>query len=252
MIILKTPDEIQKMTKANRIVGEVLLQLREVIKPGITTDDLDKLANEWIRQKGGIPTFIGYKGYPKSLCTSVNEEVVHGIPGNKILKEGDIIGMDCGVTCDGYVGDSAVTVGVGKISDEAQRLLTVTSESLNKALELVVDGNRIGDLGYAVQTHAESHGYSIVTDFVGHGIGRRMHEDPQVPNYGQKGNGPRIKVGMVLAIEPMVNVGTHEVKVLKDGWTVITMDGKLSAHFEHSVACTPQGPLVLSRIEGSH
>lgn len=248
MIILKSPAEIEKMAKANRIVAEVLLKLKEVVAPGITTDDLDRIAEEHIRKRGGIPTFIGYHGYPKSLCTSVNEEVVHGIPGPKELKEGDIIGIDCGVTFEGFVGDSAVTVPVGKVSDEAEKIMRITRECLDRAIEQVVDGNRIGDIGFAVSSHAEANGYSVVRDFVGHGIGRQMHEEPQVPNFGVKGTGPRIKVGMVVAIEPMINVGTHEVEVLADQWTVVTKDRKLSAHFEHSIACTPDGPRVLSRI----
>ncbi|MDO8519974.1 MAG: type I methionyl aminopeptidase [Deltaproteobacteria bacterium] len=246
MIILKSPDEIEKMRRANQIVAQVLLKLKESVAPGITTDDLDRIAEEKIRKMGGIPTFIGYRGYPKSLCTSVNEEVVHGIPGKKVLKEGDIIGLDCGVTLDGFVGDSAITVGVGKVSGEAQKLMRVTEESLKLAIEMVREGNRIGDIGHAVSTHAISHGYSVVRDFVGHGIGRMMHEEPQVPNYGKPGMGPRIKVGMVVAIEPMINIGTHEVEVLADKWTVVTKDKKLSAHFEHSIACTEKGPVVLS------
>lgn len=248
MIILKSPDEIEKMAKANQIVAQVLLKLKEVVAPGMTTNDLDKMAEEIIRRAGGIPTFIGYRGYPKSLCTSINEEVVHGIPSDRTLLEGDIVGIDCGVTYEGFVGDSAVTVPVGKISPEAEKLLQVTKESLDKGIEMVVEGNRIGDIGYAVQSYAESHGYSVVRDFVGHGIGRRMHEEPQVPNFGKKGTGPRIKVGMVLAIEPMVNKGTWEVQVLEDKWTVVTKDRQLSAHFEHSIACTDKGPRVLSQI----
>ena len=247
MIILKSKDEINKMEKANQIVAHVLSKLSEVVAPGITTNDLDRIAEELIRKKGGIPTFIGYRGYPKSLCLSVNEEVVHGIPGKKVLKEGDIVGIDCGVTYDGFVGDSALTVGVGTVSEEAKNLMRVTEESLQKAITQVVEGNRIGDIGFAVQSHAEKNGYSVVRDFIGHGIGRQMHEEPQVPNYGVKGTGPRIKVGMVLAIEPMVNMGTHEVEVLADGWTVVTKDKKWSAHFEHSIACTDTGPVVLSR-----
>ncbi len=248
MIILKSPQEIDQMAKAGRIVGEVLLKLKEEVAPGITTDDLDRIAEEMIRKKGGIPTFIGYRGYPKSLCTSVNEQVVHGIPSNLVLKEGDIVGIDLGVTFGGYVGDSAVTVPVGVIQPEAEKLLKVTQESLEKGIEQVVDGKRLGDIGYAVQSHAEAAGFSVVRDFVGHGIGRAMHEEPQVPNFGKPGTGPRIKVGMVLAIEPMVNVGTPEVLTLSDGWTVVTKDRKLSAHFEHTIACTADGPRVLTRL----
>lgn len=249
MIILKSPQELQTMYRAGQIVGEVLLKLAEEVKPGITTHDLNRIAEELIRKKGGVPTFIGYRGYPKSLCTSVNDEVVHGIPGPRILKEGDIIGIDCGVTFEGFVGDSALTVPVGKISPASEKLLRVTRESLDLGLAQVVDGNRIGDIGEAVQRHAESHGYSVVRDFVGHGIGRTMHEEPAVPNFGKKESGPRIKAGMVVAIEPMVNVGGLEVEVLKDGWTVVTTDHQLSAHFEHTVACTDKGPWVLTRID---
>ncbi len=248
MIILKSPEEIEYLAAANQVVGEVLALLKEQVKAGMTTDDLDRLANEGIRKRGAIPTFIGYRGYPKSLCTSINEEVVHGIPGSKRLNEGDIIGIDCGATYKGFVGDSAVTVAIGKVSDEASRLIRVTEECLNLGIEQIRAGNRIGDIGHAVQVHAESHGYAVVRDFVGHGIGRQMHEEPQVPNYGKPGTGPRIKVGMVLAVEPMINQGTYEVEVLADQWTVVTKDRQLSAHFEHSIACTENGPRVLSRV----
>lgn len=248
MIYLKSPEEINKMATAAKIVAEVLLKLKETVSPGITTGDLDRIAAETIKAKGGIATFVGYRGFPKSLCTSVNEEVVHGIPGKKVLNDGDIIGIDLGVTCNGYVGDSAITVPVGRIAPDVEKLLTVTRESLEKALALVIDGNRIGDLGFAVQSHAEGNGFSVVRDFVGHGIGRNMHEEPQIPNYGRPGTGPRIKNGMVFAIEPMVNMGTEDVEVLKDGWTVVTKDKKWSAHFEHTVACTPEGPRILTKI----
>lgn len=234
------------MARANGIVAFVLSKLMEEVKPGITTDDLDYMAEEMIRKKGGIPTFIGYRGFPKSICTSVNEQVVHGIPGKRILCEGDIIGLDCGVTLDGFVGDSAVTVPVGQVTALALQLMKVTKECLDRAIDQVREGRRIGDIGAVVLEHAEAHGYSVVKDFVGHGIGRVMHEEPQVPNYGEKGSGHRIKVGMVLALEPMINVGTHEVETLEDKWTVVTRDKKLSAHFEHSVACTREGPRVLS------
>lgn len=248
MIVLKSAEEIEKMAKAGRIVAEVLLKLKEEVAPGITTNDLDRMANELIKKKGALPTFVGYRGYPKSICTSVNEEVVHGIPGDRVLVEGDIVGIDCGATCDGFVGDSAMTLPVGTVSEEALRLMRVTEEALAKALGQVKDGSRLGDIGHAVQTIAEGNGFSVVRDFVGHGIGRVMHEDPQVPNYGEAGTGPRIKVGMVLAIEPMINLGRAEVQVLADKWTVVTRDRKLSAHFEHTVACTDQGPRVLTRL----
>jgi len=248
MIILKSQAEIERMARAGRIVAEVLLKLKESVSPGITTNDLDRIAEEEIRRQGAIPTFIGYHGFPKSLCTSINDEIVHGIPGNRVLNEGDIIGIDCGVTFDGFVGDSAISLPVGKVSAEAQKLMDVTRESLDKAIEQVVDGNRLGDIGHAVQSHAESFGYSVVRDYVGHGIGRAMHEDPQVPNFGKPGTGLRIKAGMVFAIEPMVNIGGYDAKVLEDGWTVVTKDGSLSAHFEHTIACTEKGPRVLTKI----
>ncbi|MBI4411452.1 MAG: type I methionyl aminopeptidase [Deltaproteobacteria bacterium] len=248
MIILKSRDEIRKMALASRIVGEVLLKLKEATAPGITTDDLNRMADEMIRQKKGVPTFIGYRGYPKALCTSVNEEVVHGIPGKRVLKEGDIIGIDLGVTFEGFVGDSAITVLVGKVSAEVERLVRVTAESLDRAIEMVRVDARLGDVGFAVQSHAEANGFSVVRDFVGHGIGRNMHEEPQVPNFGKPGTGLRIQEGMVLAIEPMVNMGTWETEILKDGWTVVTKDRKWSAHFEHTVACTAEGPIVLTRV----
>ena len=235
------------MEKASRIVGEVLLKLKEAVVPGMTTDDLNRIADALIRRKGGVPTFIGYRGFPKALCTSVNEEVVHGIPGRRLLNEGDIIGFDLGVTVDGFVGDAAITVPVGKVSAEVEKLVRVTSESLDRAVEMVWPGKRLGDIGFAVSSHAEAHGFSVVRDFVGHGIGRNMHEEPQVPNFGKPGTGLRIQEGMVLAIEPMVNMGTYEVEVLKDGWTVVTKDRKWSAHFEHTVACTAEGPQVLTR-----
>ena len=248
MIVLKSADEIEKMAKAGRIVAEVLLKLKEKVAPGITTDDLDRMANELIKKRGALPTFVGYRGYPKSICTSVNEEVVHGIPGDRVLASGDIVGIDCGATCDGFVGDSAMTLPVGEVSEEATRLMRVTEEALAKAIEVVREGKRLGDIGCAVSSHAEGNGFSVVRDFVGHGIGRVMHEDPQVPNYGAADSGLRIKVGMVLAIEPMVNLGGSEVEVLADKWTVVTKDRKLSAHFEHTIACTDTGPRVLTRI----
>lgn len=248
MIILKSSDEIEIMAQANRIVAEVLAMMTGIVRPGVTTDDLNEAAHQHIVNRGGVPTFIGYRGYPKALCTSVNEQVVHGIPSGQVLQAGDIVGVDCGVTYQGFVGDSAVTLPVGKISDEAQLLIDTTRECLMLGIEQVVEGRRIGDIGYAIQTHAEARGYSIVRDFVGHGIGRQMHEEPQVTNYGTPGTGPRIKNGMVFAIEPMLNCGTFEVQVLDDQWTVVTKDGRLSAHFEHSVACTPNGPRILSLL----
>lgn len=246
MIILKSRDEIEKMAKANKIVASVLSKLEEEIAPGITTIDLDRIAHEMIVKSGGRPSFLGYRGYPKSICTSINEEVVHGIPGKRVLEEGDIVSIDCGVTLDGFIGDSAITVAVGSVSSDVQKLLQVTDECLARGVDKIREGLRIGDIGNAIQTHAESHGYSVVRDFVGHGIGRQMHEEPQVFNFGEPGTGPRIQVGMVLALEPMVNMGGYEVEVLEDKWTVVTKDRKPSAHFEHSVACTEKGPWVLS------
>lgn len=249
MIIIKSMDEINVMRKVNAIVAEVLLRLKEMVAPGITTEDLDRLAKELIESKGAIPTFKGYMGYPKHLCTSINDEIVHGIPSSeRVLSEGDIIGIDCGATFGGYVGDSAITCPVGKISPEATKLLAITEEALYKGIAKATPEGRLYDISAAVQEHAESHGYSIVRDFVGHGIGRQMHEDPQVPNYGKAGTGIKLRPGLVLALEPMVNMGGPEVRILDDGWTAVTADGHLSAHFEHSVVITEKGPEILSRI----
>lgn len=246
MVILKNPDEIEKARASNRIVAEVLNVLREKVKPGVTTRELDKVAEDITRKRGAKPAFKGYRGYPYSLCTSVNEEVVHGMPSNRVLMEGDLIGLDFGVFFEGFCGDSAITLPVGRVSEEAERLMRVTEQSLYAAISQAKDGNRLGDISAAVQETAESAGYSVVRDFVGHGIGKDMHEEPQIPNYGKKGRGMELKRGMILAIEPMVNAGKYKVKVLSDGWTVITADGSLSAHFEHSVAITDNGPEILS------
>jgi methionyl aminopeptidase len=247
MIILKTPQEIALIAKASRVVALTIAFLRERVKPGITTADLDRLAEEFIVREGARPAFKGYRGYPATLCTSVNEEVVHGIPSSrKRLNEGDIIGVDVGAVVEGYYGDAAVTLPVGAISDEAARLIRVTEASLAAGLAQVKVGNRLSDVSHAIQVVAEDEGYSVVTDFVGHGIGRNLHEDPQVPNFGRPGEGPRLKEGLVLAIEPMVNVGRSAVEVLSDRWTVVTKDGSLSAHFEHTIALTPDGPQVLT------
>lgn len=236
------------MRHAGRIVAEVLEVLGEAAVPGTTLDDLDRIAAGLIKKHGAESSFLGYRGYPKVLCASVNEVVVHGIPGDRVLLEGDIVGLDFGVHINGFHGDAARTFGVGKISPERQRLIDVTRESLERATQAAFDGNRLGDIGAAVQTYVEAEGYSVVQDFVGHGIGRMMHEEPQVPNYGQAGRGRRLKTGMVLALEPMVNVGTWKVDVLEDGWTVVTQDGKDSAHFENTVALTARGPEVLTRL----
>lgn len=249
MIILKTPDEIAVMAKASRVVAEALAVLKNTVKPGITTDELDRLAESEICARGAIPAFKGYRNYPKTLCASVNEQVVHGIPSKRTLKEGDIVGLDLGAIVGGFYGDSAVTVAVGRIEEKAAALVRITEESLALAIEQARVGNRLSDISHAVQRHVEAAGYSVVTEFVGHGIGRQLHEEPQVPNYGKPGQGPRLQAGMVLAIEPMVNMGGSAVRVLDDRWTAVTADGSLSAHFEHTIAIQPSGPaLVLSRL----
>jgi len=249
MIILKTPDEIAVMAKASRVVAEALAVLKDAVKPGVTTDELDRLAESEIRARGAIPAFKGYRNYPKTLCASVNEQVVHGIPSKRALKEGDIVGLDLGAIVGGFYGDSAITVGVGRIDEKTAALVRVTEESLSLAIEQAQVGNRLSDISHAVQRHVEAAGYSVVTEFVGHGIGRQLHEEPQVPNYGKPGQGPRLQAGMVLAIEPMVNMGGSAVRVLDDRWTAVTVDGSLSAHFEHTIAIQPSGPaIVLSRV----
>jgi methionyl aminopeptidase len=248
MVILKQPDEIDKARVSNRIVAEALSVLREKVRPGVTTRELDKIAEGVAEKRGAKPAFKGYRGYPYSLCTSVNEEVVHGMPSNRVLVEGDIIGLDFGVCYQGLYGDAAITLPVGRVSEQAARLMQVTQQSLYSAIDQACDGNRLGDISAAVQETAEAAGYSIVRDFVGHGIGKSMHEEPQIPNFGKKGRGIELKKGMILAIEPMVNAGKYRVRILSDGWTVITEDGSLSAHFEHSVAITDNGPEILSTL----
>jgi methionyl aminopeptidase len=249
MIILKTPDEIAVMAKASKVVAEALAVLKSAVKPGITTDELDRLAESEIRARGAMPAFKGYRNYPKTLCASVNEQVVHGIPSKRVLKEGDIVGLDLGAIVGGFYGDSAVTVAVGRIDEKTAALVRITEESLALAIEQARVGNRLSDISHAVQRHVEAAGYSVVTEFVGHGIGRQLHEEPQVPNYGKPGQGPRLQAGMVLAIEPMVNMGGAAVRVLDDRWTAVTVDGSLSAHFEHTIAIQPSGPaLVLSQL----
>lgn len=245
---MKSRREIEKMKKSNALVAAILEELRKKIKPGVKTIELDRLSEEMALKKGARPAFKGYRGYPYSLCTSVNSEVVHGMPSERELKEGDIISLDFGILHGGYYGDAAVTVPVGQITPAAKRLLAVTEEALYRGIAEARAGNRIGDISAAIQGHAEAAGFSVVRDLVGHGIGRSLHEDPQVPNYGTSGRGIELKTGMVFAIEPMVNEGTYRVDVLRDGWTVVTADGKLSAHFEHSVAITENGPVILSRI----
>lgn len=249
MIVLKTPEEVAVMAQASKVVAEVLEILRRAVRPGVTTDELDKLAESEIKLRGGQPAFKGYRGYPKTLCASVNDQVVHGIPSKRALKQGDIVGLDLGAIVGGFYGDSAVTVPVGAIEDRTAMLVRVTEEALALGIEQAVVGNRLSDISHAVQQHVESAGYSVVTEFVGHGIGRQLHEEPQVPNYGRPGQGPRLTPGMVLAIEPMVNMGGASVKVLEDRWTAVTADGSLSAHFEHTIAIQPTGPAwVLSKL----
>ena len=240
------------MRRANVIVAEVLQELKKRVAPGVTTLELDAIAEEFTLKKNAMPAFKGYnvagRIYPRCLCASVNDEIVHGIPSNRALREGDIIGLDYGVIYEGFYGDSAITVGVGKVSEEAQRLMDVTEQSLYRGIEELVDGKRLGDLGAVVQRIAESAGYSVVRAFVGHGIGKKLHEEPPVPNYGEPDRGLRLKEGMVLAIEPMVNAGSYEVEIKEDGWTAVTKDGRLAAHFEHSVAITKNGPYILSQL----
>jgi methionyl aminopeptidase len=252
VISLKSAREIEIMKRANLIVAEVLQELKRQVAPGVTTLDLDAIAEAMTLKKGAVPAFKGYnvagRIYPRCLCASINEEIVHGIPSNRVLREGDIIGLDYGVIYEGFYGDSAITVGVGKISEQAQRLIDVTEQSLYKGIEQLRDGKRLGDLGSVVQKIAEDAGFSVVRAFVGHGIGKKLHEEPPVPNYGEPDRGLRLKEGMVLAIEPMVNAGSHEVEIKEDGWTAVTKDGSLAAHFEHSVAITKDGPVILSQI----
>lgn len=252
MISLKSAREIDIMRKANVIVAEVLQELKQKMVPGVTTLELDTLAEELTLKRKAIPAFKGYsvagRVFPRCLCVSINEEIVHGIPSNRALKDGDIVGLDYGVIYEGFYGDSAITVGVGNTGEEARRLMEITERSLYKGIEQLREGKRLGDLGATVQRTAESAGYSVVRAFVGHGIGKRLHEEPPVPNFGEPDRGLRLKEGMVLAIEPMVNAGSHEVEIKEDGWTAVTKDGSLSAHFEHSVAITHKGPYILSQL----
>jgi methionyl aminopeptidase len=246
-VVLKSAKEIEKMREAGIVTRETLEVVRKVVKPGVTTLDLEKAAEAHLRSRGAKAAFKGYHGYPCVLCTSVNQEVVHGIPSAKrVLREGEIVSVDCGAIVDGYVGDSAITIPVGKIDAETARLLQVTEASLYAAIEVVRPGATLGDVGWAVQKVVEEAGFSVVRDFVGHGIGSQMHEDPQVPNFGTAGRGMKLREGMVIAIEPMVNAGGYDVRVLKDGWTAVTVDGKMSAHFEHTVAVTATGARILT------
>lgn len=248
MVILRLPDEIEKARKSNRIVAEVLNRLKEKVKPGVKTKELDKLAAEIAEKRGAKPAFKGYNGYPYALCVSINEVVVHGMPSERILEEGDIVGLDFGVYYQGFFGDAAITLPLGKVTDKALRLMRVTEESLYAGIAQAKVGNRLGDISAAVQDTVEAASYSVVRDFVGHGIGKSLHEEPQIPNFGKKGRGIELKSGMLLAIEPMVNEGDYKVQILPDGWTVVTKDGSLSAHFEHSIAITDNGPEILSKL----
>jgi methionyl aminopeptidase len=252
MIILKSPREIEELRKANAIAAEVLFELKRSIHPGMTTQELDQIAEEVIRSRGALPAFKGYRGYPASLCVSINEQVVHGIPGPRKLKEGDIVSLDVGANLNGFYGDAAITLAIGKVDGVVRRLLEVTERALSIAIEKARPGNRLLDISHAVQTWVESQGFSVVRDFVGHGIGRSLHEDPQIPNFGSPNQGPRLEKGMVFALEPMVNEGTYEVRVLSDGWTVVTADGKRSAHFEHTIAITDGEAEILSVYSESH
>jgi len=248
MVIIKSHREIEQLKRSNAIVAEVFEKLKGMIVPGITTKELDQVAEEYIVLKGARPAFKGYRGFPATLCISINEEVVHGIPSQRRLKEGDIVSLDVGVDFVGYYGDAAITFPVGEVDPEAKRLLEVTEKALYIGIEKAKVGNRLFDISYAIQGWVESHGFSVVRDFVGHGIGRDLHEEPQIPNFGAPHQGPRLEKGMVFALEPMVNEGTYEVRVLSDGWTVVTADGKRSAHFEHTIAITEDGAEILSAL----
>ncbi|GFO61996.1 methionine aminopeptidase [Geomonas silvestris] len=248
MIVLKSPAEIQKMAAASRMVAEILAGLKEMVAPGVTLLELDAFAEQETLKRKAKPAFKGYSGFPYSLCCSVNEQVVHGMPSGRVLKSGDIVSLDFGVVYGGFYGDAAITVAVGEVSPQVAKLVKVTEESLYKGIEMADTEHRLSDVSHAVQAHVEKYGFSVVRDFVGHGIGKELHEGPQIPNFGAPGKGPKLKVGMVLAIEPMINEKGFDVKVLQDGWTAVTCDGGLSAHFEHTVAITDNGPLILSRL----
>jgi methionyl aminopeptidase len=251
MVILKSPGEIERIRQSNIIVAEILEILRQKVRPGTDTLELDKISEKLALDKNAKPAFKGYRGYPFSLCASVNEQVVHGFPSKRPLEEGDILSMDFGISYQGYYGDAAITVPVGKVSSVAQRLMETTRDALLSGIKQAVPGKRLSDISHAIQSRAEEAGFSVVRKFVGHGIGKALHEDPQVPNYGKPGMGIRLKPGMVIAIEPMVNAGGYEVKTLDDGWTTVTEDGSLSAHFEHTVAITEEGPVILSATDGN-
>ena len=248
MISVKSKSELEKMRKAGIIAGNALHFGGRSIKVGMTTFELDKIIHDYIVKNGAKPSFLGYGGFPASACISINNQVIHGIPSKKVrIQEGDIVSIDVGAYIDGFHGDTAYTFAVGKISQEAQQLLKVTEESLYKGIEQAIVGNRIGDIGHAVQEHCEAYGYGVVRKFIGHGLGRQLHESPEVPNFGREGHGPRLVAGMTIAIEPMINAVGEDVKTLPDGWTVLTKSGSLSAHFEHSIAVTPDGPVILTK-----
>ncbi|MBZ0158310.1 MAG: type I methionyl aminopeptidase [Alphaproteobacteria bacterium] len=249
MVIIKSQAEISKIAAAGRIVAQVLQELKSFVKVGITTAEIDAFAEKKVRQQNAVPAFKGYRGYPASTCTSVNEQVVHGIPSPSVrLRSGDLISIDLGVILDGFYGDGAITLPVGEVDDEARRLIRVTEESLYLGIEAAVVGNRVSDISAAIQRHVEANGFSVVRAFVGHGVGHYLHEDPQIPNFGKPGHGQRLQAGMTLAIEPMVNEGTHEVNLLEDGWTAVTVDGSRSAHFEHTIVLTKSGPRILTKL----
>lgn len=248
MILLKSPREIARMEKASRIVAEVLAEVAEKVQPGVETRELDALAEESCRRRQVEPAFKGYRGYPASVCISVNEEVVHGIPGSRRLQDGDLVSLDFGVRCDGFYGDKALTLPVGEVSDQALKLLETTRESLDAGIAQVKVGGRLSDISHTVQTVVEAQGFAVIREFVGHGIGRSLHEDPQIPNFGPPGRGPLLQAGMTMAIEPMTSSGSWKVRILADGWTAVTQDGSLAAHFEHTVALTDKGVVVLSRL----
>jgi len=248
MITCKSEQELERMRRAGHLVAEVLAGLRERIKPGVTTAALDHWAEQYIRRQGGEPSFKGYRGYPASVCISIDQEIVHGIPGRRRLREGQVVSLDVGVICEGYQGDAAITAGVGQISPEAEALLRVTEQSLAAGIAMVRAGRRLGDVSHAIQTTAERAGFNVIREYVGHGIGTAMHEDPQIPNFGPAGRGPVLRPGMTLAIEPMLVAGDYHTRVLDDGWTVVTADGSLAAHFEHTVAVTDGDPEVLTRL----
>lgn len=249
MIYFKTKEEIELLRKSSLLVAETHAEVAKHIQSGVTTKEMDKVAEEFINDNGGKPGFKGYNGFPATLCISINDEVVHGIPGSAVLKDGDIVSVDCGVLMNGFYGDSAFTYSVGVVTEEAEKLMQVTKEALYKGIEMAIEGNRLGDIGYAIQNHTENNGFSVVRDLVGHGVGRNLHEKPEVPNYGKRGSGIKLKEGMVIAIEPMVNAGRYHVSAMNDNWTIKTKDGSLSAHFEHTIAVKKEKADILSSFE---